>query len=46
MSYRDLRFNLTHYSGIFPFQPYHFIYKDSRNGGKIDSSRRLQIDIR
>ena len=46
MSYRDLRFNLTHYSGIFPFQPYHFIYKDIRNGGKIDSSRRLQIDIR
>ena len=46
MSYRDLRFNLTHYSGVFPFQSYHFIYKDDRNGGKIDSSRRLQIDIR
>ncbi|MBG31428.1 MAG: hypothetical protein CMI31_15735 [Opitutae bacterium] len=45
-SFRDLRFRLAHYTGVFPFQDYHFIYGDSRNGGEIDRGRRLEIEIR
>ena len=45
-SFRDLRFTMAHYSGVFPFQDYHFVYEDSKNGGEIDRGRRLEIEIR
>ena len=45
-SFRDLRFMIMHYTGIFPFQPYHFVYEDKKTGGEIDRGRRLEIEIR
>ncbi|MFP6854907.1 MAG: hypothetical protein VB980_03925 [Opitutales bacterium] len=45
-SFRDAKLFMSHYSGIFPFQDYHFVYEDSRTGGEIDRGRRLEIEIR
>ncbi len=45
-SFRDLRITMGSYAGIYPFQEYHFIYKDNRTGGEIDRARRLEIEIR
>jgi len=45
-SFRDLRFMIMRYVGVFPFQPYHLVLEDSKTGGEIDRSRRLEIEIR
>ncbi len=44
-SLRNAYFSVGSYSGVFPFQHYHFYLRD-REGGKIDKSGRLEIEIK
>ena len=44
-SLRNAYFTIGSYSGIFPLQHHFYHYRD-RSGGKIDKSRRLEIEIK